>query len=125
MNSSNPADPGRIFIGYRRQETAAYVASTLYDRLSDHFGKGHVFKDINSIRLGEDFVAAIIEAVESCSVLLALIGDRWLTITDGEGRRRLDDPNDYVRLEIEAALRRNIPVIPILVGAARIPYEDE
>jgi isoamylase len=125
MSSSVSAASARIFISYRREETAAYVATWLYDRLSDRFGKGQVFKDIDDIRLGEDFVARITDAVGSCRVLLALIGDRWLTVADKEGRRRLDRSEDWVRLEIETALRRNISVIPILVGAARMPRADE
>jgi hypothetical protein len=75
--------------------------------------------------LGDDFVEVITRAVGSCDVLLALIGDEWLTLTDKHGRRRLDDPDDFVRLEIEAALARNIRVIPILVDGASLPSTDE
>jgi hypothetical protein len=84
-----------------------------------------VFKDVDSIQLGDDFVDVITRAVGSCDVLLALIGERWLTITDEHGRRCLDDPDDFVRLEIEAALTRNVRVIPILVDGARMPNADE
>jgi len=119
-----PAGAGRIFISYRREETA-YPAGWLYDRLADRFGGGQVFKDVDSIQLGDDFVEVITSAVGSCDVLLALIGDEWLTITDEDGQRRLDDPNDFVRLEIEAALTRNVRVIPILVDGARMPLADE
>jgi hypothetical protein len=122
--SSPPAALGRIFISYRRQETA-YPAGWLYDRLADRFGGGQVFKDVDSIQLGDDFVEVITRAVGSCDVLLALIGERWLTITDEHGRRRLDDPDDFVRLEIEAALTRKVRVIPILVDGARMPNADE
>jgi TIR domain len=115
---------GRIFISYRREETA-YPAGWLYDRLADRFGKGQVFKDVDSIQLGDDFVEVITSAVGSCDVLLALIGDAWLTISDAHGRRRLDDPDDFVRLEIEAALSRRVRVIPILVDGARMPRADE
>jgi hypothetical protein len=123
MAESGPR-PGRIFISYRREETA-YPAGWLFDRLADHFGSGQIFKDVDSIDLGDDFVDKISTAVGSCDVLLALIGDRWLTITDEEGRRRLDDPGDFVRVEIEAALSRNVRVIPILVDGARVPRVDE
>jgi hypothetical protein len=116
--------PGRIFISYRREETA-YPAGWLYDRLADRFGAGQVFKDVDSIQLGDDFVEVITEAVGSCDVLLALIGDEWLRITDEHGRRRLDDPDDFVRLEIEAALTRKVRVIPILVDGARMPRAEE
>ena len=91
MVASPPAGPGRIYISYRREESA-YPASWLYDRLADHFGSGQVFKDVGSIALGDDFVEVISTAVGSCDVLLVLIGDRWLTITDEHDRRRLDNP---------------------------------
>jgi hypothetical protein len=74
---------------------------------------------IDSIAPGGDFIEVITSAVGSCDVLLALIGDRWLTIADEDGRRRLDNPDDFVRLEIEAALTRNVRVIPILVDGAQ------
>lgn len=119
-----PTVQGRIFISYRRQETA-YPAGWLYDRLADHFGAGQVFKDVDSIQLGDDFVEVITDAVGSCDVLLVLIGVEWLRITDEQGRRRLDDSDDFVRLEIEAALVRKVRVIPILVDGARMPRADE
>jgi hypothetical protein len=119
-----PAASGRIFISYRPEETA-YPAGWLYDRLADRFSGGQVFKDVDSIQLGDDFVEVVTRAVGSCDVLLALIGHQWLTITDEHGRRRLDDPDDFVRLEIEAALTRNVRVIPILVDGARMPHADE
>jgi hypothetical protein len=124
MAASPPSAPGRIFISYRREETA-YPAGWLYAQLADHYGGGQVFKDVDSIQLGDDFVEVITRAVGSCDVLLALIGEQWLTITDAHGRRRLDDPDDFVRLEIEAALTRNVRVIPILVDGARMPRAEE
>jgi hypothetical protein len=124
MAASPPPAQGRIFISYRREETA-YPAGWLYDRLADRFGGRQVFKDIDSIQLGDDFVEVITRAVGSCDVLLALIGQEWLTITDEQGRRRLDSPDDFVRLEIEAALARKVRVIPILVDGARMPRADE
>ena len=123
MAASPPSAPGRIFISYRREETA-YAAGWLYAQLADHYGGGQVFKDVDSIQLGDDFVEVITSAVGSCDVLLALIGDDWLTITDEHGRR-LDDPDDFVRLEIQAALTRNVRVIPILVDGARMPRAEE
>jgi len=117
------AEPGRIFICYRREETA-YSAGWLFDRMADRFG-GQVFKDVDSLEPGDDWVEVITRVVGSCDVLLALIGDRWLTITDEDGQRRLDDPDDFVRLEIEAALTRNVRVIPILVEGARMPRAAE
>ncbi|WP_285314189.1 toll/interleukin-1 receptor domain-containing protein [Pseudarthrobacter sp. fls2-241-R2A-168] len=124
MTSSLPNASGRIFISYRREETA-YPAGWLYDRLADRYGGGQVFKDVDSIQLGDDFVESITRAVGSCDVVLVLIGDEWLTIADEHGRRRLDDPDDFVRLEVQAALTRNVRVIPILVDTARMPRADE
>src|SRR5712691_4186560 len=124
MTVSTPAAASRIFISYRREETA-YPAGWLFDRLVEHFGQGQVFKDVDSIQLGDDFVEVISTAVARCDVLLALIGDQWLTITGENGRRRLDDPDDFVRLEIEAALTRNVRVIPVLVDGARMPHAAE
>ena len=124
MSEDAPAGRGRIFISYRREETA-YPAGWLFDRLADQFGQAQVFKDIDSIEPGDDFVETITAAVGSCDVLLALIGDQWLTMTDGAGQRRLDDPNDFVRLEVEAALARQVRVVPILVGHARMPRTEE
>ena len=120
---SSQATPRRIFVSYRREDTA-YPAAWLYNRLAERFGRGQVFKDVDSIDPGADFVEVITTAVGSCDVLLALIGDRWLTTTDAAGRRRIDDTDDFVRLEIEAALARNIRVVPILVGGARMPRAD-
>ena len=124
MTSPTSNAPGRIFISYRRDETA-YSAGWLFDRLASHFGKGQVFKDVDSIEPGDDFVEVVTAAVGSCDVLLALIGDRWLTITGEDGRRCLDNSDDWVRVEIEAALTRNVRVIPVLVGAARMPRASD
>jgi len=118
------ATSGRIFISYRREETA-YPAGWLYDRLTGHFDHGQVFKDVDSIQLGDDFAEVITRAVGSCNVLLALIGNEWPTMTDEHGRRRLDNTEDFVRLEIEAALSRRVLVIPVLVDGARMPRADE
>jgi hypothetical protein len=124
MAGSTSATPGRIFICYRRTE-ADFPAGWLFDRLADRFGGDQVFKDVDSIEPGEDVAEVIADAVGSCDVLLVLIGDRWLTIADEQGKRRLDDPGDLVRLEIEAALQRNVRVIPILVGRATMPRAEQ
>src|SRR5688500_10979442 len=109
-------EAGRVFISYRRQETA-WPARQLYDLLVAELGADRVFKDVDNISSGEDWVEQIVErTVGSCQVLLALIGPQWLTITDGNGQRRLDDPTDFVRLAVETALNRDdARVIPILV----------
>jgi hypothetical protein len=121
---AGPTALGRIFISYRREETA-YPAGWLFDRLADHFGEEQVFKDIDSIEPGEDFVDVLNTAVGSCDVLLALIGPEWLTVTDQDGKRRLDNPADFVRLEIEAALSREVLVVPLLVDGARMPRAED
>lgn len=113
-----------MFISYRRQE-ASHLAGRLYDRLADRFGDDQVFMDVDSIEPGLDFTEVIAQAVDGCRVLLGLIGDRWSTAVDEAGHRRLDDPDDIVRLEIEAALERDIRVIPILVEGAMMPRRQE
>jgi glycerophosphoryl diester phosphodiesterase len=123
MTDSASGATGRIFISYRRQDSA-YPAGWLYDRLADRFGPDQVFKDVDSIELGDDFVETITNAVGSCDILLALIGQQWLDITGADGTRRLDDPDDFVRLEIEAALDRKVLLIPILVDGAQMPRGD-
>jgi TIR domain len=115
---------GRVFISYRREESSG-LAGRLYDRLAAHFGDDQVFIDVDTIALGVDFAEVITQAVSTCEVLLAVIGPRWLTATDEDGRRRLDDPDDIVRLEIAAALERDIRVIPILVEGAAMPRRHE
>ncbi len=119
MTDSTSEASGRIFISYRRQDSA-YPAGWLYDRLVERFGAEQIFKDVDSIELGDDFVDTITNAVGSCDVVLALIGKKWATIKSGRDRR-LDDPNDFVRLEIEAALERDVLLIPILVDGALMP----
>jgi hypothetical protein len=115
-NSGMPA-VARIFISYRREDSSGW-AGRLYDRLSQRFGGDNVFMDIDTIDPGLDFVEVIQQAVGSCDVLVALIGRHWLTSTDEQGQRRLENPEDFVRLEITAALERNIRVIPALLQGA-------
>ena len=113
-----------IFISYRREDTGGH-AGRLCDRLIQRFGKGQIFRDLDTIAAGADFVETIQKAVGECNVLLALIGKQWLTMTDAEGRRRLDDEGDFVRLEIAAALQRKIKVIPVLVQGATMPKAQD
>jgi hypothetical protein len=124
MAVSTPMTPGRIFISYRRNETD-FPAGWLYERLAAHFGPDQVFKDVDSIELGDDFAEVIANAVGACDVLLVLIGAQWLAITDEAGHRRLENTYDFVRLEIEAALQRKVRIIPILVGRAKMPRADQ
>jgi TIR domain len=111
----------RIYISYRRTDTAAY-AGRLFDHLSRHFGRGAVFMDIQGgITFGQDFTQAIDAALNTCDVALVLIGKHWATSTGPNDNLRLDDPNDWVRVETAAVLRRKILVIPVLVDGARLP----
>ena len=109
-----------IFISYRRDDSAGY-AGRLYDRLSAHFGADRVFMDVEGIEPGTDFVDAIERAVASCRVLIVLIGDEWLNAKDTSGRRRLDDPHDFIRLETSTALQRDIRVVPVLLDRTPMP----
>lgn len=93
--------------------------------MKTRFGGDRLFKDVDSIPLGKDFRTVISETVEQCQVLLAVIGKDWLNTTDDAGKRRIDDPNDYVHIEIAAALNRGIPVIPILVENTTMPRSDD
>src|SRR6185437_7032505 len=115
---------GGIIISYRRVETAGQ-AGRLYDRLSGRFGPDQVFMDVDSIAFGIDFTQAITEAVSQCAIMLVLIGREWSAVTDGRGRRRIDDPDDFVRVEIEAALARDIRVVPVLVEGAVLPQASD
>jgi TIR domain-containing protein len=115
---------GKVFISYRRRETSGH-AGRLYDRLAEHFGSDRVFMDLR-MEPGVDFVKQIDEAVASCEALLSLIGAQWLDMRDSHGRRRLDDPEDFARLEAEAALARDdVRVIPVLLQDAKMPDADE
>jgi hypothetical protein len=114
----------RIFINYRRDDSAGH-AGRLHDALVARFGEEHIFMDIDRIPLGVDFVEAIRDAVGSCDVLIALIGRDWLSLPDARGRPRLENPEDYVRLELEAALSRGVPVIPARVQDAEMPSSTE
>ena len=110
-----------VFISYRRDDCAAH-AGRLYDRLAQRTGEDAVFMDVDAIEPGVDFGARIEEAIGACRVVIVLIGDDWLDITDERGRRRLDDPTDLVRQEVAAALRRpDVRVVPVLVEEARMP----
>ena len=113
----------RVFINYRRLDTR-HVAGRLRDQIVNRFGEDSVFVDVESILPGQDYVTAIDGAVSSCNYMLVLIGEDWLTPDEG-GRRRIDDPNDRLRLEIEAGLRHRTTVIPVLVDAARMPKSRE
>lgn len=101
----------RIFISYRRDDSRRQ-SNRLYAFLCARFGEQHVFRDLDAITSGSDFVDVIDQSLTSCAAVAVLIGADWLDIRDHENNRRLDDPQDFVRLEVAAALRRDIPVIP-------------
>jgi hypothetical protein len=113
----------KIFFSYRRSDSLDF-SGRLYDRLVAHFDRGSIFKDIDAISLGTDFQSVIQQEVMSCDVFLSIIGKTWLA-KDESGRRRLDDHLDFVRIETETALRRGIPVVPILVHPTSMPCADE
>ncbi len=110
----------RIFINYRRQDTEGYVGR-LYDHLLKQFKPHDIFMDVQNIEPGADFVQVLEDAVSACDIFLAMIGPHWLTLKNEEGERRLDEWNDFVRIEIETALKQGKIVIPILVGGATMP----
>jgi hypothetical protein len=114
----------RIFISYRSDDSRTFVGR-IYDHLARKFGANNVFKDVDSIPAGSDFRGVIKEAVSACDVVLVIIGPRWLDAKDKAGQRRLDDPEDFVRIEVETGLQRaSARVIPVLVEGAAMPDAD-
>jgi TonB family protein len=113
-----------IFVSYRRNDSQG-EAGRLFDDLVTHFGEQKVFMDVAGIEAGRDFRKAIEESVANCGVLLVIIGPSWVAAKNEAGVRRLDDPADFVREEVAAALRRDIPVIPVLVRGAEMPRVEQ
>lgn len=113
-----------IFVSYRRKD-APSVVGRLIDRLELHFGKKHIFRDMDSINYGQDFGTAINQALERCEVMLVVIGEEWVNVKNDSGARRIDNPDDWVRIEVSKALHKRIPVIPLLVENARMPSEEQ
>ena len=122
MTSKSP--DGRIFLSYRREDTSGY-AGRLFDHLKRHFGKDRVFMDISNIEPGVDFVESIEKALGSCDAFLVLIGKNWLECRNASGERRLDDPDDFIRIETGTALKRNVRVFPVLVKGAEMPSSKD
>jgi len=116
--------PNKIFINYRREDSID-AAGRLHDRLAQTFGHKKIFMDVDGIPAGVDFAKHLSDQVAASRVFLAIIGPNWLNAKDESGRRRLDDPDDFVAIEITAALERNIRVIPVLVDGARMPKAGE
>ena len=113
----------RIFLSYRRDDSRA-ESERLYEFLCGRFGDRHIFRDLDTIRKGYDFVRVIEDNLRSCAAAVVLIGREWLEIKDKSGNRRLDNPDDFVRLEVAEALSKGIPVIPLLVQGATMPERD-
>lgn len=112
-----------IFLSYRRTD-APDVVGRIFDKTAAHFGSRAVFRDIDSIPLGIPFAEVLRDALAHTRAVLVVIGPHWLTSVDAHNRRRIDDPNDFVRLEIEIALELDVPTIPVIVGQAIIPTRD-
>ena len=115
---------GTVFINYRRGDTAG-EARALYNDLTARFGDESVFMDVDDIALGRDFRQALHERLAQCDLMLVLVGRGWTDAKNESGARRLEDPADFVGLEIEAALKRNIAVTPVLVQGAQMPSLDQ
>lgn len=116
---------GNIFISYRRADNAAGYSRSMAQALRRTFGRRQVFRDIRSIPAGQDFSDYIQNELDSCKVMLVVIGNHWLSTTDAQGKRRLDDAGDWVRQEVSTALRKGIHVIPVLVCGATMPSAEE
>lgn len=114
-----------IFIGYRRDDTGDSVGR-IYDKLCERFGKDHIYKDVDKTPIGKDFGAHILGVLPTCRVFLAIIGKQWLDMRTPDGKRRIDDPQDWVRIELETALNTpGLQVVPVLINDAVIPAEKD
>jgi TIR domain len=114
----------QIFVNYRRDDSAPH-ALNVAQYLEREFGGANVFLDIDRLRADEKFSRVLEERLAASAVMIAIIGPQWLTATDDDGQRRLDDPEDWVRMEISRALARGIPVIPVLVAGAPLPKKGQ
>jgi TIR domain len=121
---AKPGEARTFFLSYRREDSAD-TTGRIYDNLVQRYGKASIFKDVDSIPFGVDFRSHMQTVLGSCDVVLVIIGDHWLNAADSEGAHRLDDPADFVRVEVETALQRSIPVVPVLVHGASMPKMQE
>lgn len=124
QNSKSYHSKNNIFISYRREDNPD-ITGRIYDRLINHFNKEQVFLDVDSIPIGVDFRKHLDEKVGICEILIAVIGNHWFDSTNDEGKRRIDEKNYFVRIEIESALKRGIPVVPLLINGAKMPKEED
>ena len=114
----------KVFVSYRRADSPQ-VTGRIYDKFVARYGAHNVFRDVDSILLGSDFRKVLEESLAECDVLVAVIGKQWLNAMDSLGRKRLEDPSDFVRLELESALRRKMRIIPLLVDGVTMPAPEE
>ena len=114
----------KIFISYRRDDTAGR-AGRLFDLLATRFGARNVFQDVTAIEPGTDFTQRVDEAIAQCDATLVVIGSDWLSMSGPDGTRRLDEPDDYVRREVGAALAAGVRVVPVLVDRAELPAPED
>ncbi len=114
----------KIFISYRRDDTAGR-AGRLFDLLATRFGARNVFQDVAAIEPGTDFTQRVDEAIAQCDATLVVIGSDWLSMSGPDGTRRLDEPDDYVRREVGAALAAGVRVVPVLVDRAELPAPED
>ena len=114
----------KIFISYRRDDSAG-TAGRLRDWLAGPFGDESLFMDVDNIPAGADFAKYLNDQVANCDIFLCTIGPNWLNARDDDGKRRLDQTDDYVRVEIAAALSRDISIVPVLIDGARVPKARE
>jgi formylglycine-generating enzyme required for sulfatase activity len=115
---------GKVFINYRRDDSAS-EALNIAQYFEGTFGKGSIFIDVDRLHAGQKFATVLGEKLWQCKVMLAIIGPNWVDARDKNGNRRLDNPEDWVRVEIEQSLARNVPVIPVLIGGAMLPSKSD
>lgn len=113
-----------VFINYRRQ-TDAGTAGRIYDNLTRALPGATLFMDVDKLSPGEDFEQGLEKSLDSCKVMLAIVGPQWATLKEEDGTRRLDNPNDFVRREIAKSLGKGVRVIPVLIGGAKLPEAAE
>jgi hypothetical protein len=113
-----------IFLSYRMDDSV-HATMAISSLLADHFGRDHVFRDCDSLQIGSLYPRRIRRALERSDIVLAVIGPHWLEASDDRGRRRLDDPRDWVRTELRMAFEREIPVVPLLLDRTPLPDQEQ
>jgi hypothetical protein len=123
LRKKQPA-PAKVFLSYRREDTQGDTGR-LHDRLAAVYGTESLFMDVYSVPFGVVFVDHVRDQLAMCAVLFVVIGRAWASVTDRKGRRRLDQPEDLVRVEIAEALKRKVPILPVLVQDAAMPDAED